>query len=259
MCMAPGGFLQSAMDTNRRATALAFTLPVSQGGHKVQLHDKRKVDIRLLDITMLAEDMGVADIPADHPDVDNFLPRQFDPGDVFDLAFCDGQVLRTQPRAEYRERYEAHRLTAAQLALSVEHLRPGGTMVVLFHRIEAWATLLRIRAISKFADVTTFKPTTSHTIKSSFYLVAKNVRSRSPEALEAVKEWKRVWKVGTFGPEKQDEGMLPGDGPDAHEVLADFGDELVRLGRGVWEIQADALERAPFISRQSVESAAEAL
>ncbi|TDZ48413.1 hypothetical protein CTRI78_v008203 [Colletotrichum trifolii] len=258
MCMAPGGFLQTALETNRRATALAFSLPVSQGGHDVLLRGSSKVDVRLLDVTMLAEDMGVADIPAHHPDFDNFLPRQFGPDDVFDLALCDGQVLRTHPRADYRERCESHRLTATQLVLSVEHLRPGGTMVMLLHKIEGWTTLLRIRALSTFADVTTFKPTKSHSKRSSFYVVAKNVRSQSPEALKAVEEWKTVWKVGTFEPEKLEENWSPREGHDAHEVLADFGDELVRLGRRVWEIQADALEKAPFIKTQSVESAAEA-
>ena len=33
------------------------------------------ITLNYLDITMLAEDMGMINIPTDHPDVGNFLPR----------------------------------------------------------------------------------------------------------------------------------------------------------------------------------------
>jgi hypothetical protein len=69
------------------------------------------VTLEFLDVTMLAGDMGVMEIPADYPDAKHFLSQQFNPGQLFDLILCDGQVLRTHIRAVYREMREACRLT----------------------------------------------------------------------------------------------------------------------------------------------------
>src|SRR2546423_6558730 len=75
------------------------------------------------------------------PDARSLLPQQFDPGQLFDLVLCDGQVLRTHVRAPYREMREARRLAVTQLAIGLEHLRIGGTMVVLLHKVEATDTV----------------------------------------------------------------------------------------------------------------------
>jgi hypothetical protein len=96
LCMAPGAILSVAMKFNPGAIATAFSLPVAAGGHEVLFHNNSNVKIELLDITMLAADMGVVSIPEDHVDAANFLPKQFDEGRVFDVVLCDGQVLRTQ-------------------------------------------------------------------------------------------------------------------------------------------------------------------
>ncbi|KAK8074056.1 hypothetical protein PG994_004955 [Apiospora phragmitis] len=158
---------------------------------------------------MLAEDMGVADVPADHPDAAKFLPRQLDEADAFNLVLCDGHVLRTQDRSgvvgpssdnsdrnknkNYRELYEPYRLKYVQLALGLEHLKPGGTMVVLLHKTEAWNTLCTVRRFARFSgQVRLHKPRVSHTTRSSFYLVATGVDSAHPEAVAAVAKWKAV-------------------------------------------------------------------
>lgn len=49
----------------------------------------RRVEIRLLDVTMLADDLGMEldDIPQHHPDAGKFLPKQFDLSDRFGLVF----------------------------------------------------------------------------------------------------------------------------------------------------------------------------
>ena len=62
-----------------------------------------RLTLKLLDITLLVADMGVTSIPEEHPDVKNFLPQEFSSETFFDLVICDGQVLRTHARAEYRE------------------------------------------------------------------------------------------------------------------------------------------------------------
>jgi hypothetical protein len=35
-------------------------------------------------------------------------------------------------------------------------------------------------------------------------------------------------------------------------ILDDFGPELVRMGKDIWEIQARALSKAPLVARESV-------
>ena len=52
---------------------LAFSLPATEGGHKVLLLSSSNVKTKLLDITMLAVDMAVSDILAEHPDAESFL------------------------------------------------------------------------------------------------------------------------------------------------------------------------------------------
>lgn len=72
LCMAPGGFLKTALEFIPDSSALAFSLPTSSGGHGVLLEPISNVAVHLLDITMLAADMGVKNIPSDHPDAENF-------------------------------------------------------------------------------------------------------------------------------------------------------------------------------------------
>ncbi|RYP72952.1 hypothetical protein DL770_007871 [Monosporascus sp. CRB-9-2] len=258
MCAAPGGFLETALEENPEALVVAFSLPVSEGGHKMLLQPENNpnVTLKFMDITMLAGDMGMPDIPADHPDAAKFvLSRQFDSPDkqeaLFDLVLCDGQVLRTHPRATYRETRETERLRSTQLALGLEHLRPGGTIVALLHKLEAWDTLSLLYCFSRFATVRTFKPRAGHTLRSSFYMVATDIQSRGPEAQAAIARWKDLWRVATFGSDEEYATALreSDDALRVEDVLEEFGTVFVKLGRAVWDIQATALEKAPFIKR----------
>jgi len=249
MCMAPGGFLVTTLNINPGARALGFSLPVSKGGHKALLPRDPNVTLKFLDITMLAADMGVKDIPAEHPEAKNLLSQQLNPGQLFDLVLCDGQVLRTHVRAAYRQMREARRLTVTQLAIGLEHVKIGGTMVVLLHKVEATDTVSLLYRFSKFSSVMLFKPTRHHAKRSSFYMIATNIQSQHCEAVLAVERWKREWKVATFGTDVEYEEELRAACLNAEEVLGEFGIELVRLGREIWEIQARALEKAPFIKK----------
>jgi hypothetical protein len=93
--MAPGGFLATTLNLNPGAHVLGFSLPLSKGGHKTLLPRNPNVTLKFLDVTMLAADMSVINIPAEHPEVENLLPQQFDHGQLFDLVLCNGQVLQT--------------------------------------------------------------------------------------------------------------------------------------------------------------------
>ncbi|QVM09623.1 hypothetical protein D8B26_004278 [Coccidioides posadasii str. Silveira] len=250
MCMAPGGFLAEALSVNSGSRALGFTLPLCKGGHKILLPRNLNFRVKYQDITMFAADMGVTDIPKEHPDAPNFLPRQLDPREVFDLVICDGQVLRTHDRAAYREAREARRLTLTQLALGVEHVRHGGTIVALLHKIEAWDTVSLLYTFSKFSSVQVFKPQKFHAKRSSFYMVATNIQSQHDEAILAIRKWKTLWRLATFGTDEQYGNAVDESETGVETVLEKFGLELVRLARDIWNTQARALAKAPFIKAQ---------
>ncbi|PKY07467.1 FtsJ-like methyltransferase family protein [Aspergillus campestris IBT 28561] len=249
MCMAPGGFLATALHINPRARALGFSLPKFNGGHSVLLPRYSNVTLKFHDITMLAADMGLTDIPHDHPDAGNFLPSQFKSKQRFDLALCDGQVLRNHERAAYREHREASRLTLTQLALGLEHIKPGGTMIVLLHKVEAPNTVQLLHTFEKFASVRLYKPAKSHAKRSSFYMLATNIRADCEEAAMAISRWKKVWKMATLGTNDMYHKTLLEDAVDAEVLLKEFGPRLVELGKEIWDIQANALAKAPFVRK----------
>lgn len=247
LCMAPGGYLHTALQKAPGAEALAFSLPVSHGGHQVHLRQTQGVECRLLDVTMLAADMGTDNIPASHPEFDGFIKRQLQPTERFDLVLCDGRVLRTHIRPEYRESQEAVRLHTVQLVLGLEHLEPLGTMVVLLHKLEAYRTVAVIRRFSTFSNVKLFKPSKFHCTRSSFYMVATHVQSQHDNAIQAIAEWKKMWNMTTFSTKEDYLRHAENAKKEEYLELESFGPELVRLGRHVWRIQRDALARAPFI------------
>jgi len=251
MCAAPGGFLATAMNLNPDAEAVAFSLPHSDGGYYVLLKGDKKDCVKFLDITMLAADMGVTDIPENRPDAGRFLPRQLSETQLFDLVICDGHVLRTHSRAPYRETREPARLKTSQLALGLEHIRPGGTVIVLFHKLECWDTVCYLRRFTKFSSVQLYKPTKGHTQRSSFYMVATDVKCQDPEAILAIEHWKALWRAATFGTDEEFAEALREGEPSAKELLEEFSSELVRHGRKVWETQANALAEAPYIKNSN--------
>lgn len=128
-------------------------------------------------------------------------------------------------------------------------MRDGGTLIMLLHKPESWDVVKLLHALDKFADVRLFKPRRAHVIRSSFYLVAKNVRSESKLAQELVQKWKQEWKVSTFGSDEQFQKMLNKDDDTVEDVLKAFGEKLGRLGKAVWEVQANALKKSSWLKK----------
>ncbi|KAF4857161.1 hypothetical protein CGCSCA4_v000091 [Colletotrichum siamense] len=251
MGMAPGGFLATAMKLNPGAKAVGFSLPIADGGYQSLVPEREDIDVRYLDVTMLAGDLGFDNIPADHPDAEMFLPRQFEPGRKFDLVICSSSVVHEHKVGDYRKITEPRRLATSQLALGLERLNPGGTMIVLFHNVEAWTTVVQLYRFRKFCKkLFLFKPTKGHEKRSSFYMVATGVQSRNPEAFFAVERWKQIWRAATLDVEGTGAMLQEVDEeePTPEEVLREFGEDLVRLGKRAWSIQANALRNAPFMT-----------
>ncbi|KAI1322810.1 hypothetical protein F5Y16DRAFT_413025 [Xylariaceae sp. FL0255] len=247
-CMAPGGFVSAITKPYPKSKCRAFSLPPEVGGHKALLPSKtaKRVNITYLDINLLAADMGVDDVPEDHPEPQSFLPRQLDPKTLFDLVICDGQVLRTHERPEHRERLESARLILVQLALGLEHLRPGGKMVILLHKVETWDCIQLLYVFSHFSSIQLFKPKTTHKYKSTCYLVASDIQSQHEEAIKAVRMWKKAWKVATFGALEEYKELIEPSQTEVEAVLDEFGPRLIELATNVWETQAEALAAARF-------------
>ncbi|RGP63014.1 methyltransferase family [Fusarium longipes] len=250
MCAAPGGFIDQTMAMCHGISHVrAMSLPVKQGGHEIRMENK-DVAVEFRDITMLAGDMSVIeqDIPDAFPDRDGLvLDKVFSPDEKYHLVFCDGQVLRTHTRSEWREGREATRLTVTQLALGLEHLEAGGTMVILMHKLDSWRSFDLIYQFSKIARVSLFKRPKHHKTRSSFYLVAQGVESSSPCAKTLVEEWKGRYKVATFGSEEQYVKMHKVSKEIAESGIEEFGTEYVKMGTKIWKTQADGLENARFM------------
>lgn len=201
-----------------------------------------------LDITMLAREFGVDEVPLAHPEHASFLRERPYLGQTFHLVFCDGQVLRTHERLEHREQHEALRLTVSQLILALQRIRPGGTLVMLLHKIEAWDTAELLYQFSRFSSIQLFKPEKTHAIRSSFYLVARNVQPHSDAAERTVEVLKQAWWRATFGgPAGTGQTKVLPDGAYVHAVINEFGKVLIALGRPIWDIQANALSKMDFV------------
>ncbi|KAI9675305.1 MAG: hypothetical protein M1817_001208 [Caeruleum heppii] len=251
LCMAPGGFSTVA---HERYPAIwgevdieAVTLPVADGGHPVLLDQKRcPVHVVDTDITMLSDEFGLPsdDVWVEKPDFIGICPTgRFPIEPTYDLIICDGQTLRTQQRPESRDLYEPMRLTNAQLITALQRIKPGGTLVMLLHKVEAWHCVQRLALFNRFSKLQLFKHKTIHAKRSSYYLVAKDVQPDCEAAREAMKCFKQKWHSATHEPSPE----VVSD-EEVEKTLREFGPRLIELGRPIWAIQAAALERAPFVA-----------
>lgn len=245
ICMAPGGYTAAVLKYHPNAKAYGITLRVDQGGHPLHIEKGLLAGLQLLDVTMLAAEFTDKILPTNHPARADFLTVRPFKFHSFDLVFCDGMVLRTQERPTYREANEVTRLACAQMILALQRIKEGGTIIMLLHKIDAWGAASILYTFSKFAAVQVFKPKSKHATRSSFYMIAKDVRP--DEAKTAVQEWKDAWWKATFGGE-DGTGEQQVEPPESFvtAVLEEYGERLMEMGRAVWRIQADALSKTDY-------------
>jgi 23S rRNA U2552 (ribose-2'-O)-methylase RlmE/FtsJ len=255
LCMAPGGYTASAIKLNPNATVFGVTLPKALGGHPVLLKPRHEIKVIFTDITMEAAELGVRDLPEEHPDLALFKKQRLLPEEaIFDLSFCDGQVLRTHAEHRHadREAHEAKRLTLAQLVIATQHIRPGGTMIILLHRVDHWSTLKLLQSFDKFSRVQLFKPKTAHASRGSFYLIAQNISPYHAHALAARDSWLQGWKDATFDRKNQ---VKPSE-QEVLDVLITFGERLIELAEPIWAIQKHGIENSKWFKNETVGSKA---
>ncbi|KAH0032293.1 NAD(P)-binding protein, partial [Aureobasidium melanogenum] len=257
-CMAPGGFVKCVLNLNPDAQVDAFSLPQEQGGHRVLLRNwatDERISIRWIDITMFAEEMGHLEDEYNRTDWKSSAQKWPYRTERYDLIVCDGQVLRTHQGQELKESVEPVRLTCAQLYLGLKRIRPGGTLVVLLHRINTPRNFRIIHLFHKFSQVQLYKPDTSHKMKSSFYLVAKNVRPDERAYAEAMAHFKQLWDHATYGIDNESQAEFSTEWELSKKSLQpeidEFGATFIELARPIWKIQEEALAKATFLRKMS--------
>ncbi|EXJ89652.1 hypothetical protein A1O3_02719 [Capronia epimyces CBS 606.96] len=287
LCAAPGGFIATALRCNPTAKVRGISLPKTLGGHPLLVpHGKAdpRVAVWFCDITMLGSKFGL-----DPCQVHEFEPDSTTTGigvgasattetgttstaptststptsklelstnrpylgQSFDLVFCDGQVLRTHApyRDERRERVEARRLACSQMILALQRIRDQGTLIMLLHKVESWHTLQTLYAFSTFSTVRLYKPTKFHTTRSSFYLIATDVRPTCPAAKSALATWRALWKDATININPHAAHTHEDSDSDSelsarvNGVLERFGPTVIQLAEPIWCLQRDALSK----------------
>jgi 23S rRNA U2552 (ribose-2'-O)-methylase RlmE/FtsJ len=258
LCLAPGGFTRYVLQRYPLAKVDAFSLPEDQGGHKVRIpygDQDQRVSIVFTDLTKFAEEFGLPDLLQDPNNSINHAKLWPYTIDRYDLVICDGQVPRQTAVWGEGDHFDPACLTYSQLYLGLKRVKTGGTMVVLLHRSSRVSIFRLIRMFFQFSDVQIFKSSKNHTIKSSFYLVAKKIQSEGAACLEAMEVFKLIWGKATIKDESVPADILFKE--LSHVVtslqseLENFGPRYVELVRHIWKIQANALQIAPFVKGPS--------
>ncbi|RAO70034.1 uncharacterized protein BHQ10_006046 [Talaromyces amestolkiae] len=250
LCMAPGGFTSTAARNLPRSLIDAVTLPPEVGGYEVMAKEDCR-DIIYADITMYITEMArEKEVPTGHPDSNKFDTSRPFLGNLYDIVICGGAVGKDHPREEYRSDCESYRLTVSQLVFAMNRLNPGGSLVLLLHRLESWDTVCLIHAFNAFSDIQLYKHPKAHAIKSSFYLVAKNINLDHCDAKESILYWKSLWVHLTFK-EFEDVPLRQSSLYNSHDtfvrrLLDEFGPQYLEIARPIWRIQADTLRNASF-------------
>ncbi|KAJ5644516.1 hypothetical protein N7507_010527 [Penicillium longicatenatum] len=250
LCMAPGGFTTAAANNLLKPLIDGITLPPQIGGYEV-LAKKYCQHIIYADITMYPTEMGYeGSIPSGHPDANHFNTSRPLLDDSYDIVICGGAVGRDHPREEYRRDCEGTRLTVSQMMFAMNRLKNGGSMVLLLHRIEAWDTVCILNAFNQFSDIQLYKHPKCHAIKSSFYLVARNLDLDHPVAKQSVSHWRSLWKYLTFKEFEDvslpDSSLFGSNDAFVRSLIEDFGPRFQNIAQPVWECQAKALRKQPF-------------
>lgn len=253
LCMAPGGYTWYFLEKSPKATVKGITLAPEEGGHPMSLPHgdvNPRVQVLYMDITMLAVEFGtsIEDVPARHPEATKFIADRPFLGETFELVVCDGQALRTHQHNRNRER-EVLRLLTSQLIFGLNRIKPGGTLIILLHKVDAWDNILLLQTFETFSKIRLYKPKCSHKERSSFYLIAKAVRPDSAEAIQAVKGWKDDWWRATFeGEEGTGLDKEEASRDQVQEVLDNYGSKLMEHGMPIWTLQLQSMKSAPYFT-----------
>ncbi|KAL3456608.1 hypothetical protein BJX64DRAFT_281241 [Aspergillus heterothallicus] len=216
--MAPGGFSMTSRKRLPNTTIDASTLPTEIGGYPVMSREIFS-EIVYPDITIYAQEMELDEtnqILTSHPDSTRFETTRPYIQNQYDIISCGGAVGKGHPR----ETIEAH-------------------------------TVCLVHAFSQFSEVQIYKHPKIHAMKSSFYLVARNIDLEHETAKESLRYWKSLARYLTF--RQFADNILPPssrlydlENGFACYIRDEFGARFTELACHVWEIQRNALRRSGF-------------
>ncbi|KAF8601685.1 hypothetical protein BDV93DRAFT_495511 [Ceratobasidium sp. AG-I] len=245
----PGGYSTHILQTCPEATGIGISLPVKDGGHGLAIPAEllSRIDVHFADVTSF--DLAPA-LPKPSP-----LTSWAFGFSSFDLVVCDGHSLRLNPDNVARP-WNHTRLLITQILLGLRTVSDSGTMFVKLSHLEQPIAARLLLALCRVSNnVRTLKPTTLHANRSTFYVVAKGIRTSSPEFQGLVAGLEKLWYIMSF------EGET-GHGRDItweeHECITPWEDVMspkglsktARFGNRIWQIQRDALRRS--LERQGV-------
>jgi hypothetical protein len=244
LCMAPGGYTWSILRDNPSVQIRGITLPPEIGGHPMLLPEDPRVNVKFMDITMMASELANSGAPIDqrHPECEKFNVQVPYEDLKFQIVLCDGQTLRTHERGACRQELEPLRLTVSQLIFGMRRIHAGGTFIILLHRVDSWNSIEMLQTFERFSSIQLFKPKWIWEQRSSFYLIARDVQPSHPAAIDAVKKWRDDWWQATFGGESGTGEDLKVDESDISSVITTMSTSLRDMIRPIWEIQLIAMK-----------------
>lgn len=239
ICMAPGGYAAAVLNYNPKAEVYGITLARNEGGHIISDKLMQRIkQIEYQDVTFYIpqgstiEQKQKLDL---HEEKNRFIEKQPFGSLEFDLIFCDGQTLRTHKRSEYRGfgDKEPVRLRNSQLIIALDRIKTGGTMVIKLHNLgDDWETARFTCDMTQFCTVKTFKPQPFHGHKGSFYLICSNV-NRGVKLTELREKLAAQWWILCDG-SGEDDSLAK---VNAERLVMDWGHDLIRLGKYIWDDQ----------------------
>ncbi|KAM5544469.1 hypothetical protein V8D89_002129 [Ganoderma adspersum] len=255
VCCCPGGFSSFILLKKPSARGVGLSLPVSSGGHSFMLEDYLRPRYEFIEKDILEYNLspivfGSLDSPDRLPD--SMLGR-------FQLVIIDGHALRTYAfpaQSRFDDIKEAHisyrdSLHIAQLIVTLESVRPGGTILTRLSRFESFPATHILYLLDKLSDeLAVYKPCSMHATRGTFYVVAKGVcRRRTPALLQLKVRYlaglRQLWSALRWGGPSGCGRRLSTDDLDfivsSEAILGEYLDRLIELGRPIWRTQAQGL------------------
>jgi hypothetical protein len=127
----------------------------------------------------------------------------------------------------------------------MKRIKTGGTFIILLHKVDSWGTIEILHILESFSKIQLFKLVRIHAQRSSFYVIAKDVQPEHPKAIEAIQKWKKDWWMVTLAGKEHTGEDKEVEVRRVYSVLDSFGSKLIELVRPIWQIQLDALRKAP--------------
>ncbi|KAF8532279.1 hypothetical protein JB92DRAFT_3138453 [Gautieria morchelliformis] len=247
----PGGFSDYILRQNPEGRGVGMSLGQESGGHglAIPLPQRARFEIHWADLTYLTicapqgvryrsppGSSALSQVP--------FTPRGFR------LVILDGHHRRPQESSSTHP-WDIDRLLIAQLIIGLESLERGGRLLVKLSYMESATTARLVYMLDTLSkSIVLFKPGRLHGTRNSFYAVAMGVGGGGQEWKK--KAWylenlKKVWWHMTYDGPNNEGRWLKEEDLDfitKFETLhGPYLERLVKLGKGVWRAQGNALRR----------------